>query len=201
VGLRGRARIRAGVLASARRGVADDEADLGLQEAQQRSMECVRVQWELWGAVARRDQSHALGFPLNPAPYTGILAGRGPFMRSSRPPRGGCPGYPVGCRPLDPAALKGRHEDQRGALEWADVRAPSGRAKAKRWSLRARTGRNSHCTPIPAAQIVLSTRPLDAKLRDGSRGAPVNRGPGESSRGRRVAPQSVGYTNCSQARI
>lgn len=28
---------------------------------------------------------------------------------------------------------------------WADVCALSGRAKAKRWSLRAKAGRNSHC--------------------------------------------------------
>src|SRR5450759_1066996 len=33
----------------------------------------VGVQWELRRAVARRDQSHALGFFLNPAPLTGTL--------------------------------------------------------------------------------------------------------------------------------
>jgi len=37
-----------------------------------------RAQWELPGAVARRDQSHTLGFFLNPGPQTGILDGRGP---------------------------------------------------------------------------------------------------------------------------
>src|ERR1035437_2883255 len=36
---------------------------------------------------------------------TGILSGRGPFMRSSRPPRGGSPGHAIGGRPLAPAAL------------------------------------------------------------------------------------------------
>jgi len=43
--------------------------------------EAVGVQWELPGAVARRDQSQAL------------LAGRGHFMRSSRPSRAGSPGH------------------------------------------------------------------------------------------------------------
>src|SRR5450759_2185812 len=36
----------------------------------------VGVQWELRRAVARRDQSHALGFFLNPAPLTGTLPRR-----------------------------------------------------------------------------------------------------------------------------
>src|ERR1035437_9375342 len=36
----------------------------------------VGVQWELRRAVARRDQSHALGFFLNPAPLTGPLPRR-----------------------------------------------------------------------------------------------------------------------------
>ena len=49
------------------------------------------------------------------------------------------------------SSLKGRHEDQRRALEWADVRAPRGRAKAKRWSLSARTGHNFHCGLHPPA--------------------------------------------------
>src|ERR1017187_1350769 len=47
---------------------------------------------------------------------------------------------------------KGRHEDQRRALEWADLcprRAEA--AKAKPWSLRAKTSGNSHCTPTGTA--------------------------------------------------
>ena len=47
------------------------------------------MQWELRGAVARKDQGHAPGFFLKPGPQTGILSGREPFMHSSRPPRGG----------------------------------------------------------------------------------------------------------------
>jgi hypothetical protein len=65
----------------------------------------VGVQWELPGAVARTDQSHAFGFFLSPAPLTGILSGRESFMRSFRPPWGGSPGHAVGGRLLDPAAL------------------------------------------------------------------------------------------------
>jgi Integrase core domain len=45
------------------------------------------------------------------------------------------------------SSLKGRHEDPRRVLEWADVRASSGREEAKHWFLSARTARNSHCTP------------------------------------------------------
>jgi hypothetical protein len=36
----------------------------------------VGAQWELPGAVAGRDQSHGLGFLLNPDPQAGILFGR-----------------------------------------------------------------------------------------------------------------------------
>jgi hypothetical protein len=65
----------------------------------------VGVQWELREAGARRDQSHALGFFLNPAPETDILSGRGPFMRSFRPPRSGSPDRSAPGGLLDPAAL------------------------------------------------------------------------------------------------
>jgi hypothetical protein len=68
-------------------------------------------------------------------------------MRSSRPPRGGSPGQAVGAGAGARSGLTGRHEDQRRALQSADVCAPSGRAKATRWSLRARTGRTSHSGP------------------------------------------------------
>jgi hypothetical protein len=52
-------------------------------------------------------------------------------MRSFRSRLLGCPGDPVSVRSLDQALLRGGPEDQRRALEWADGRAPSGRAKAK----------------------------------------------------------------------
>src|ERR1035437_4890228 len=45
------------------------------------------------GIAARRDQGRVLDFLLNPLPQTGILDGRGHFMRSSRPPRAGSPGH------------------------------------------------------------------------------------------------------------
>src|SRR5450759_4918082 len=48
------------------------------------------------------------------------------------------------------SSLNGGLEDQRRALEWADVRAPSGSAKAKLWSLRVTAPRNSHCHPTDA---------------------------------------------------
>jgi hypothetical protein len=73
------------------------------------------------------------------------------------------------CRTLAASAvskssLKGGHEAQRRVLEWADLRAPSGRARANLWSPSARTSRNSHCTPTGFAnrghigRQVVSTR-------------------------------------------
>ena len=43
-------------------------AEVHLERGSVESARPVGVQWELPGAVARRDQSHALGFPLNPGP-------------------------------------------------------------------------------------------------------------------------------------
>jgi hypothetical protein len=46
------------------------------------------------------------------------------------------------------------------------------------------------------AETLLPERALHAKPREVVREASVNRGPDPGSRGRRVAPQSVGYANC-----
>ena len=71
---------------------------------------------------------------------------------------------------------KGRHEDPRRALEWADVHAPSGGTNAKRWSLRANARRNSHCAPTP--HLV----PLQTRLQNGSVPASrSHRAPGSTS--------------------
>ena len=45
-------------------------------------------------------------------------------------------------------------------------------------------------------ETLLTTRPLDTKPRDVDRGVRVNREPISSSRGRSVAPHSVGWANC-----
>ena len=59
---------------------------------------------------------------------------------------------------------EGRHEDPRRALEWADVCAPSGRANAKRWSLGARTCRNSHSGPTHPDRNAAGCRRLSLLL-------------------------------------
>ena len=46
------------------------------------------------------------------------------------------------------SSLKGGHEDQRRAPEWPDVRAPSGRAKAKRWSPSGQDGLQFPLPPV-----------------------------------------------------
>src|ERR1019366_7002594 len=68
----------------------------------------------LFSAAARRQSSGGASRPparlapsrsrpLNPVPYTGILSGREPFMRSSRPRRGGSPPAAL------PALLRASH--------------------------------------------------------------------------------------------
>jgi hypothetical protein len=47
----------------------------------------------------------------------------------------------------------------------------------------------SWSAPARSAETLLTTRPLDAKPREGTRGASLNRGPDPGSRERRVAPQ------------
>jgi hypothetical protein len=104
------------------------------------------VQWELPGPVARRDQRHSpLSFPI-------------PVFRMALWPDGSpsCGAAAAGAR--SKSSLKGGHEDQRRAPEWPDVSAPSGRAKAKRWSPSARTGCNSHCTPTDRRKSLESHR-------------------------------------------
>jgi hypothetical protein len=44
-------------------------------------------------------------------------------------------------------SLRASHEDQRRALEWADLCPPTYDASPKRWTERANGPRNSHCTP------------------------------------------------------
>jgi hypothetical protein len=67
-------------------------------------------------------------------------------VRSLPRPNPILPSRAATARARSKTSLKGGHEDQRRAPEWPDVRAPSGRAKAKRWTERTKTSGNSHCT-------------------------------------------------------
>jgi hypothetical protein len=50
-------------------------------------------------------------------------------------------------------------------------------------------------SPQPDSEILLPERALDAKPREVARGASVNHEPDPGSRGRRVAPHSIGCAN------